>query len=179
MKETTKRYFIILGDKRVGKTFFVDRLNGKKVEQDHSYATGGSRQFVKNELTNNEEWEIHDFEGEIELDEKFDLKNIQYCIIMYDITDKPSFDKIREKYFNQIKNHEHLKNIESSNIIIVGHNCIYEEKREVKYADGKDLADHLGFKFIEASAEENINVAATFETLIGKKPQSKVSCTFH
>ena len=95
MKEATKRYFIILGDERVGKTFFVDRLNGKKVEQDHSYqkSIGCPIAIVKNEFTKDEEWEIHDYPGDMELDEKFDSSfkekpiHILNVLIFYDIND--------------------------------------------------------------------------------------------
>jgi Ras-related protein Rab-1A len=63
---------------------------------------------------------------------------------------------------------------------LVGNKADLESKRQVTYEEGKELADSLGIKFIEASAKANTNVDNAFMTLannikakIGKSDDNK------
>ena len=49
-----------------------------------------------------------------------------------------------------------------NNVVLVGHKCDLNEKRQVTYDQGKKFADENGWLFFETSAKENINVTATF-----------------
>ena len=42
--------------------------------------------------------------------------------------------------------------------LLVGNKADLEGKRQVTFEEGKELADSLGIKFIEASAKANTNV---------------------
>lgn len=51
--------------------------------------------------------------------------------------------------------------------LLVGNKSDLETKRQVTFEEGKELADSLGIKFIEASAKSNTNVDKAFMTLAG------------
>jgi hypothetical protein len=48
------------------------------------------------------------------------------------------------------------------NVVLVGHKCDLDEKRQVTAEQGKELADANGWLFFETSAKCNINVSETF-----------------
>jgi GTPase SAR1 family protein len=49
--------------------------------------------------------------------------------------------------------------------ILIGNKCDLEEKREITYDEGKELADMYGMKFIETSAKTSKNVDESFITM--------------
>ena len=57
---------------------------------------------------------------------------------------------------------------ENVNKILVGNKCDLETDRQVIYDEGKDYADRLGIKFIEASTKESMNVDGAFNTMINE-----------
>ena len=46
--------------------------------------------------------------------------------------------------------------------ILVGNKCDIENKRQVSFQQGKELADEFGIPFIETSAKDDINVKDAF-----------------
>ncbi len=100
--------------------------------------------------------------------EKYDSINKQYyrradcCVLVYDITNKDSFDAIEKFYVNEmIQNCK--KNI---NVILVGNKADLKDKRTISSEDGTNLANKYHFFFQETSCEYNFNVADAFETII-------------
>ncbi|KAF2165688.1 hypothetical protein M409DRAFT_67062 [Zasmidium cellare ATCC 36951] len=83
-------------------------------------------------------------------------------LLVYDVTDKRSFDNIRT-WFSNVEQHA----TEGVNKILIGNKCDWEEKRAVKTEDGQALADELGIPFMEVSAKSNINVEKAFYNLAG------------
>jgi Ras-related protein Rab-1A len=49
--------------------------------------------------------------------------------------------------------------------LLVGNKSDLDTKRQVSFEEGKEFADSLGIKFIEASAKNNSNVEKAFMTL--------------
>ena len=81
-------------------------------------------------------------------------------IIVYDITDKYSFEEVRE-WLDQIE----LNGSPDTRKIIVGNKCdLY--KREVPEEEGKKIADEFNINFFEVSSNTNDNVNEAFEFLI-------------
>ncbi|CAG8807011.1 6100_t:CDS:2, partial [Racocetra persica] len=72
-------------------------------------------------------------------------------LLVYDVTDERSFNK------------QHAS--EGVNKILIGNNCHEIEKRVITKEQGQALADELKIKFLETSAEANINVEEAFFTL--------------
>ncbi|XP_013411068.1 protein spire homolog 1 isoform X2 [Lingula anatina] len=84
-------------------------------------------------------------------------------VLMYDITSEQSFNMV-EDWLTQIRENAD----EKAPVIIVGHKCDLEDKREVSYELAQKLADDLEVDFYEASAKEDYHVSLVFDKLVDK-----------
>ena len=84
------------------------------------------------------------------------------CLLVYDITNRSSFDEIKSYFCEQIE--EKCK--KDIKIILLGNKTDLEENRKVSSEEGANLAIEKGYTFLETSCLENRNVADSFETLI-------------
>ena len=84
------------------------------------------------------------------------------CLLVYDITQRESFEEIKGYFYEQIK--EKCK--ENIKIIVLGNKTDLEEKRKVSCEEGSNFAAEKGFMFLETSCLKNSYVADSFETLI-------------
>ena len=99
-------------------------------------------------------------------------KGAHGIILIYDITNKKSFENVRT-WINQIK--EEVS--EKVSIILVGNKIDDEEHRVVATEDGEKIAKELGLMFFECSAKSGVNIDSTFNELVKKTVEnySKVS----
>jgi len=74
-------------------------------------------------------------------------------IIVYDITDRDSFDNVKQ-WMHEIGRYA----CENVNKLLVGNKCDMEAKRQVGYDEAKAFADEHGIPFLETSAKEATNV---------------------
>ena len=84
-------------------------------------------------------------------------------IIVYDITDKKSFNQLAN-WYDEILNH----NDEKIDAIIVGNKNDLISERKVDYETGKYFAKSLGMDFVETSAKDSFNVEYAFLSLAKK-----------
>ena len=89
-------------------------------------------------------------------------KKAEAVLLVYDISQKDSFQEIKDYYCPKIKDF-FKKNIP---IILLGNKADLEDKREVKNEEGMKLALQEKYKFKETSCLKNENVADAFEALI-------------
>ena len=100
--------------------------------------------------------------------ERFEAINSQYykradaVLLVYDITSKKSFDKLKEFYVDQIKNY--CK--EDIIIELLGNKSDLENRRQVSVEEGINLAMEYHYEFLESSCLQNKNVADAFLSLI-------------
>ena len=100
--------------------------------------------------------------------ERFKSINTSYyrkadcCLLVYDISDKYSFDQLKDYFIETIKE-KCKKNIQ---IILLGNKTDLEDKRQVAAEEGANLALVNNYIFLETSCLKNKNVADAFETLI-------------
>ena len=100
--------------------------------------------------------------------ERFKSINTSYyrkadcCLLVYDISDKYSFDQLKDYFIETIKE-KCKKNIQ---IILLGNKTDLEDKRQVSTEEGANLALVNNYIFLETSCLKNKNVADAFETLI-------------
>mmetsp|Transcript_41419 Transcript_41419/g.68163 ORF Transcript_41419/g.68163 Transcript_41419/m.68163 type:complete len:206 (+) Transcript_41419:186-803(+) len=92
-------------------------------------------------------------------------------IIVYDITDKESFDNVRQWLFE-------IDRYASENVckLLVGNKSDLSNKRAVEYDVAKAFADELTIPFLETSAKNATNVEQAFLTMaaqIKNKMQSQ------
>jgi Ras-related protein Rab-1A len=81
-------------------------------------------------------------------------------IIVYDITDRESFDNVKQ-WLNEIDKYA----CENVNKLLVGNKNDLEAKRQVDYEEAKAFADERGIPFLETSAKNSTNVTEAFETM--------------
>jgi Ras-related protein Rab-1A len=81
-------------------------------------------------------------------------------IIVYDITDKESFDNVRQWLFE-------IDRYASENVckLLVGNKSDLTNKRAVEYEQSKAFADELNIPFLETSAKNAANVEQAFLTM--------------
>ena len=104
--------------------------------------------------------QIWDTTGSIKYVTETNLKSADGVLLIYNITDRESFENLNS-WLTEVK-----KNAEKGTcILLVGVNSDLEDERKVTYQEGKDFATSNGIKFFEVSAKNNINVKEAFEIL--------------
>ena len=91
------------------------------------------------------------------------LKNAQGIIIIYDVTDKKSFEYANE-WINDIKNGLSF----NTQLLLARNKKDLEEGREVQTEEGEKLAEESGILFSECSAKTGENINFIFNRLISK-----------
>ena len=85
------------------------------------------------------------------------------CLLVYDITNKESFDSIKNNYIPKIK--EICKS--NVQIVLIGNKLDLNFDREVSVDEGSNLAIQNKFNnFKETSCVDNINVVNVFQSII-------------
>ena len=157
---------MILGNSKVGKTCFILRYTDN-IFQEVYLSTIGIDFKTKTETVNNKQYKIYlyDTTGQ----EKYKsialniIKNAQGIILMYDITDRKSFESIPD----WIKS---VKDAKGSNfpMILLGNKLDKEDVRVIKEKEGKELADEYKIKFFETSNKTGINIQETGKALVNE-----------
>jgi len=83
-------------------------------------------------------------------------------LLVYSITSRNSFEEI-STFHQQILR---VKDKDSFPVILIANKCDLEYERQVGMNEGRDLAKHLGCRFIETSAKQRINVDEAFSNLV-------------
>ena len=81
-------------------------------------------------------------------------------LILYDITQKESFDHLPD-WIDQVRTNTRR----CRKIILVGNKCDLTEERVVAYRTARDFAEERGITLLEVSAKDGTNVEVTFVTL--------------
>ena len=157
---------MILGNSKVGKTCFILRYTDN-IFQEVYLSTIGIDFKTKTETVNNKQYKIYlyDTTGQ----EKYKsialniIKNAQGIILMYDITDRKSFESIPE----WIKS---VKDAKGSNfpMILLGNKLDKEDVRVIKEKEGKELADEYKIKFFETSNKTGTNIQEAGMALVNE-----------
>ena len=160
-----KLKIMVLGESMVGKTCLISRYTNDKFGGRYLCTVGID--FQKKKIIRNNKkilLQIWDTAGQ----ERFRnvTKNYfhtsQGFILAYDINNKESFDKI-QYWVEEIKANAE----ETIKCVLIGTKSDLD-KREVSEEEGKNLGKSYGYKFLETSAKENININETFDTLVSE-----------
>ena len=154
----------MLGDANVGKSSFIERIIKNTFTFDID--SGGFTQLFFPINLNNSLLLITftDFYGQ------FHYRSINEglyhgakgVILIYDITDKDSFNECI-KYYNESINRLCIKNIKK---LLIGNKYDLEKERVITTKQGLEFASQNNFKFKEISCKQNKNVFEVFEELI-------------
>lgn len=83
-------------------------------------------------------------------------------LLVYDITDKQSFNDCKSFFSSKIE--ENCK--KKYKILILGNKMDLKDKREISYEKGASLAINNDYSFMESSCVSNENVFNAFQTLL-------------
>lgn len=95
------------------------------------------------------------------------FKNADGIIVVYDITDKRTFDMV-QSWIQSVEENSKIK----KQMILIGNKCDLVETREVSTADGKNLANHYKMSFYETSAKDNVNIEQAISCIINNVIES-------
>ena len=155
---------IALGNTEVGKTAYIIRNAENKFRPSLS-TVGIDMRNKRIELENGQKVNIkfYDTSGQERyrsLAPNF-IKKADGIILMYDITNRESFDTI-SRWWNDIFA---LKERDFP-VILVGNKCDLEDERKVQKEEGEKIAKEYNIKFYEASNKDGINVEKSSRELI-------------
>ena len=160
-----KLKIVVLGESMVGKTSFITRFTNDKFGGRYLCTVGID--YQKKIIEKNGKkvlLQIWDTAGQ----ERFRnvtknyFKASQGFILAYDINNKESFERV-QYWVEEIKSNAE----ENIKCILIGTKCDLD-KREVSEEEGQNFGKQYGYKFLETSAKENININETFDTLISE-----------
>ena len=152
--------YIIVGDMAVGKSCLLLQFTDHKFRHQHELTIGvefgGKTIEVKNKNIKIQIWDTAGQEAFQAITRTY-YKGAIGALLVYDITKHDTFDHIN-KWINEVKNNG------SKDIVcmLIGNKKDLEEERQVRYEEGKELADKNKMLFIETSAKTAENVQECF-----------------
>ena len=155
---------VLLGDSGVGKTCLITRYISETFEQNTASTNGASYASKKvnyDKLKKTITLDIWDTAGQEKYKAltKFFYKDAAIAILVYDITQKQSFESIKSYWYEQVK-----ENGEKTVVLgIVGNKSDLYEQEEVPENDAREFAQSIGAIFALTSAKMNTGVDALFE----------------
>jgi len=122
--------------------------------------------YRKQELVDNEPvvLDILDTAGQEEYSSVRDhyIKSGQGFLCVYSVTSQASFMEV-DKYRELVTR---VKDSETVPFILVGNKCDLEDEREIKFNQGKSLAQKWNVPFMETSAKDGRNVDEVFHEVV-------------
>ena len=155
-----KYKIMILGESKVGKTSLIKRYT--KDQFGGIYLTTVGMDFqdkiidIENKKVRLQIWDTAGQERFRNVTKSY-FQSSQGLVLVYDITDRESFEKLNF-WVDNIKNNAP----ENAKFILVGNKCDLANERKVSYEEGENYAKNLNIKFFEASARDGTNVNELF-----------------
>ena len=146
-----------LGNTTVGKSSFIIRFIGDCFSENYVPTTGIDNQTKIIKMDNGKTYTIIFFDTAGQ--ERYNsiavnsIKNADGILLMYDITNKITFDSI-PKWMKSIKEHKE----QDFPIILIGNKIDLEIKRKVSTFEGEELAKNYELCFYETSIKDDIKV---------------------
>ena len=164
--ETVKA--VLVGESGVGKTSIISRFITDSFDPD--VLSSSSAQFISKTIKLNEQtsikFDIWDTAGQEKFRSlaKIFYKDAKIIIYVYDITDKKSFDEIKNYWYKETS-----ENFTGDVILaLIGNKIDLYENEQVTDEEGKKFANQINAIFKTTSALSNIGINWLFENL-GKK----------
>ena len=152
--------YIIVGDMAVGKSCLLLQFTDHKFRHQHELTIGvefgGKTIEVKNKNVKIQIWDTAGQEAFQAITRTY-YKGAIGALLVYDITRHETFEHIN-KWLNEIK----ANGSKDICCILIGNKKDLEEQRQVRYEEGKDLAEKNNLLFLETSAKTAENVQECF-----------------
>ena len=149
---------IMIGESGVGKTSLIKRYTNNIFNSNHLETIGiefyNREERINNQIIQIKIWDTAGQEIFHSLTKNF-YRKADGIIIVYDITNKESFEKVQDWVKSVYDNSDNYKEIQ---MIIVGNKLDLEEKREVSKEEGLKIGKYFEIDFFEASAKNSEGV---------------------
>ena len=153
-----KIQIILVGESDVGKTSLIRRYTNNIFNSNHLETIGiefyNKEEKINNKIIQIKFWDTAGQEIFHSLTKNF-YRKADGIIIVYDITNKESFERVQDWIKSIYDNTDTFKEIQ---MIIVGNKIDLEEMREVKKEDGVKIGKYYEIDFYEASAKNDEGV---------------------
>ena len=154
---------LIIGDSNVGKTSILLNYTDNYFPESH-LATIGVEYKVKEIIKDKYKiilqiWDTAGQERFRSITKSF-FRNTNGIIFVYDITDRKSFQNVKD----WIKDSEMNEN--GFEKILVGNKIDLKEKRKIEYDELEEFGKRKNIEVIETSAKKRINIDETFQKIV-------------
>ncbi len=167
--------YLIIGSSGVGKSSLLLRYIDDKYSNEHIVTIGVDFKIktlnIKNKKTKINIWDTAGQERFKGITGSY-YKGASGVMVVYDITDSESFNKVNDWLIEIEKNAPN-----AVYKILIGNKSDMLEERKITFDQGKELADTYGMKFIETSAKSSTNVENAFITMTEDIIESKMKST--
>ena len=161
---------IIVGESHVGKTSIIHQFMEKTFNEGTIQTIGRGEKNLKELKVNNgnillEIWDTAGQERFRTLNKIF-IKDAKIILLVYDITDKKTFDELCNFWYKDI-----VSQLDNSNNIVVGiagNKSDLYQKQEVDLSDAKNYAESINAIFKETSAKNEDCIDELFNELADK-----------
>lgn len=154
---------LLIGDSGVGKSSILSSFADDQFTESHISTIGVDFKITTTSIDNSiVKLQIWDTAGQ----ERFRTITTSYyrgahgIIVVYDITDRESFDNIKS-WLEEIERY----GTSNTNIILIGNKSDLPDKRKVSVEEAESFAEVNEFTFIETSAKTNCNISKMFNNL--------------
>ena len=153
--------YIIIGDAAVGKSNLLLRYVHGQFKPEYQLTIGvefGAKNInISSKVFRIQIWDTAGQENFRSITRAY-YKNSVCALVVYDISSRDSFNNVTS-WIEDCKN----QSPKTIFMVLVGNKCDLEDKRQVSYEEGKELADKNELLFFESSAKDGINVDEIFE----------------
>ena len=153
--------YIIIGDAAVGKSNLLLRYVHGQFKPEYQLTIGvefGAKNInISSKVFRIQIWDTAGQENFRSITRAY-YKNSVCALVVYDISSRDSFNNVTS-WIEDCKN----QSPKTIFMVLVGNKCDLEDKRQVSYEEGKELADKNDLLFFESSAKDGINVDEIFE----------------
>ena len=152
--------YIIIGDAAVGKSNLLLRYVHGQFKPEYQLTIGvefGAKNIeIDSKMFRIQIWDTAGQENFRSITRAY-YKNSVCALVVYDISSRDSFNNVMS-WIEDCRN----QSPKTIFIVLVGNKCDLEDKRQVTYEEGKELADKNELLFFESSAKEGTNVDDIF-----------------
>ena len=152
--------YIIIGDAAVGKSNLLLRYVHGQFKPEYQLTIGvefGAKNIeIDSKMFRIQIWDTAGQENFRSITRAY-YKNSVCALVVYDISSRDSFNNVMS-WIGDCRN----QSPKTIFIVLVGNKCDLEDKRQVTYEEGKELADKNELLFFESSAKDGINVDDIF-----------------
>ena len=155
----------LIGGSGVGKTCIIRSYYDNEYVENPASTCGGSysaKQLkINNKIIQIDLWDTAGQERFRSLGKHF-YKDAYIVILVYDITNRKSFDELKEVWYPSLKEFGEKYSV----LGVVGNKCDLYENEEVKEAEAREYSQQIGATYMLVSAKSGDNINLLFDTLI-------------